>query len=105
MQIQYNDKIIDYQLSASNISIKNSYLITDKKQMQDIVQAIRIAAFEQGYEYKRTNSSWVREWVAHNLLYSWNIAPERTGTVDLNEDETIFRRVCYFFLSLLHREK
>ena len=104
MQIQYNDKIINYCLSADNISIKDSYLITNQKQMQDILQAIRIAAFEQGYEYKRTNNSWVREWAAHNLLHSWNVAPERTGTVDLNEDESVFRRVGYFFLSLLYRE-
>ena len=104
MQIQYNDKVIEYRLSASNIQIKDSYLITNQKQMRDIVQAIRVAAYEEGYEYKRTNDSWVREWAAHNLLYDWNFKRDRTGTVDLSENESGFKRFCYCLLSLLYRK-
>lgn len=104
MQIQHNNKVIEYRLSASNIQIKDSYLITSQKQMRNIVQAIRMAAYEEGYEYKRTNDSWVREWAAHNLLYDWHVKRDRTGDVDLNENESSLKRLCYYLFSLLYRK-
>ena len=57
-------------------------------------------AYEEGITYTRTTDSWVQEWAAHNVLYNLGIAMERTGTVDLSENESKFRLFCYRFLAI-----
>ena len=52
------------------------------------------------FAYKRTIGSWLREWRAHNVLYKWGYQPDRTKSVDLNEDETQIRKIGYFLLSI-----
>ena len=90
----------------NNIHIENSYTIKNEKQMITLLKCAReLAKSLYDYKYKRTISSWLREWEAHNLLYALGVEKKRTGSVDLNEDESKTRRFGYFALSLLYFEK
>lgn len=50
--------------------------------------------------YSRTFDSQYREWKAHNLLYKFGIFPKRTRSVDIDQNESLFRRVVYAILSM-----
>ena len=89
---------VDYTLD--NICVYDSYTIRVENIPEWIVQ-VREVGIENGYAYDRTNKSWVREWKAHNILFKWGIAPSKTKDVDLNENESLFKRFCYFILSAL----
>lgn len=90
--------MVDY--SKTNVHVNDSYVIS-KADIADWVNIIKSFGKLYGYTYARSNASWIREWKAHNLLYKWNIEPNRTKDVDLDEGETLFRRICYFLLSIL----
>lgn len=94
---------LEITITPMNIHIKDSYRITETKDKKKVLDYILSVAKEHGIEYKRSKGSWLKEWKAHNALYQWKYQRERTGSVDLNEDETLFRRFCYWFLALLER--
>ena len=71
--------------------------------MATIVALLRSEAEKEGYGYKRTDAAWVTEWKAQNVLYKWGFKKDRTGSVDLNEDESTIRLVGYAILSLFHK--
>ena len=98
---QIGDTTLEIKITPMNVHIKDSYKITNTKVKKEVLKRIREIAKEHGIEYKRSKGSWLREWKAHNTLYLGNVEKERTGSVDLNEDETLFRRFCYWFLALL----
>lgn len=100
--LQFNDRQINYQLSPDNIHIVDSHLITNPQDMAVIVALLRADAENEGFGYKRTNAAWVTEWKAHNVLYKWGFKKDRTGSVDLNEDESTIRLIGYAILSLFH---
>lgn len=83
------------------LSIKNSHLV----QGEHIEKALTLIHTTQEYVflkkngYNRTFESEVAEWKAHNVLYRWGIARERTGTVDIDQNESKFRRFIYAILS------
>ena len=102
--LDYNGKSISYLLYKDNVQILNSYLITTKQDMLNILQQIRENAESQGFVYKRNNISWLREWRAHNFLHDIGYKIVRVMSVDLNENETLLRRLGYFFLSLIYQK-
>ena len=97
MEIKINDTNITVSFFKGNILIENSYQIKNDAVMNS-------NEYITG-NYSRTKASYLREWKAHNTLYEWGISPERTGSVDLNDDESLLRRICYFFLSKLEKTK
>lgn len=97
---QIKESSLKIILTPTNVHIVTSFQITDRKGKEEVIDYILKVAKEYGLEYKRSKKSWIREWSAHNTLYQWNYQRERTGSVDLNEDESLFRRFCYFFLAL-----
>ena len=103
MTLKYGNYTIEYTLSKKNIHIVNSYKIRKKADMTGIVTAIRKEALKKGYKYKRTNSSWVTEWRAHNYMYDKGQQRSRTGSVDLNEDESKVKLLTYKVQSLLYK--
>ena len=103
MTLKYGNYTIEYTLSKGNIHIVNSYKIRKKADMNGIVKAIRAEAKKKGYTYKRTDSSWVTEWRAHNYMYDKGQQRSRTGSVDLNENESRLKLLGYTALSLLYR--
>lgn len=44
---------------------------------------------------KRSVKSYIKEWYAHNVLYKMHLFRKHTKDVDLNDDESLFRRACY----------
>lgn len=97
---QIKESSLKIILTPTNVHIVTSFQITDRKGKEEVIDYILKVAKEYGFEYKRSKKSWIREWSAHNTLYQWNYQKERTGSVDLNEDESFLRRFCYFFLAL-----
>ena len=47
--------------------------------------------------YKRSEKSWVKEWVAHNRLYRMKLFVVHTKDVDLDEKEPLHRLIAYEF--------
>lgn len=87
------------EYSRTNVHINNSYAVA-KTDIPDWIEQIKSFGKLYGYEYSRSNKSWDREWKAHNVLYKWGIEPNRTKDVDLDEGETLLRRIGYFLLSI-----
>lgn len=83
----YKGRMIECLVETNNIHIKNSYLIRQPSDMKEILNIIRKWATEKGFSYKRTISSWITEWKAHNILHSVGLERQRSGSVDLNENE------------------
>lgn len=88
---------MEYYISNDNCKIIDSYKITDKEVMLDFINKLR----EGNKEFQaRTSLSYYREWKAHNILYKIGLFRSHTKDVDLNIDEKISRRICYFIISL-----
>lgn len=89
-----------------NICVKNSYKI---KYSDDIENLLKIICNNPAFSefkiagYKRTLSSMRREWEAHNLLYKFGIFKTRTGSTDLDNNESFIRKAGYAVLSFIYR--
>lgn len=86
------------------IHIKDSYKITSVSTMEIILRHIHQSseyAELQRAGYNRTFASELSEWKGHNILYRFGILPERTGSVDIDQNEPKWRRVVYAILSAL----
>ena len=101
-ELQYDDYVIEYCISSDNIHIADSYLITEVDDMYVILEDIREQAFSEGLEYNRSNESWANEWLAHNVMYSIGISRDRTASVDLDENESWWRKLLYALISLFY---
>jgi hypothetical protein len=97
--LKYGKYEISYTLTKDNVHIVDSYKVYKKADMNAIVKLIRAEATKLGFKYKRSNSSWVTEWRAHNYMYDRGVERARTASVDLNEDESTLRLVGYSLMS------
>lgn len=103
MTLKYGNYTIEYTLTKGNVHIVNSYKIRKKADMNGIVAAIRAEAKKKGFTYKRSNSSWVTEWRAHNYMYDKGQQRSRTGSVDLNEGESTLKLLSYSLMSARYK--
>lgn len=88
---------MEYYVSNNNCKIIDSYKITSKEVMLDFINQLR----EEHKEFQaRTSLSYYREWKAHNILYKLDLFKSHTKDTDLNIDEKLSRRICYFIISL-----
>lgn len=93
-----------------NISIQNSYAISDRIEMEVILDLVKSSSLYDPNIYHRCEFGYIVEWEAHNLLYNaadrynieWHNIKERTGTVDLNEDDRV-RLIPYMVASIVYR--
>lgn len=89
-----------------NICVKNSYKI---KYSDDIENLLKIISNNPTFTefkiagYKRTLSSMRREWEAHNLLYKLGIFKASTGSIDLENNESLILKTGYAVLSFIYR--
>jgi hypothetical protein len=104
MQLKYGKYEVTYTLTKSNVRIVDSYKITKKADMNAIIKLIRAEALKLGFKYKRSNSSWVTEWRAHNYMYDKRMDRARTASVDLNENESRLKLASYSVMSLQYRK-
>ena len=105
MEVKVNGINIVVSFFTGNIHIKDSYQVKNDEDKKCLLDAVMNSNEYITGNYSRTKTSYLREWKAHNVLYEWGVFPERTRSVDLNNDESLFRRICYFFLSKLEKTK
>ena len=84
--------------SSTNVHVNDSYIIGGKD-IPSWAQRIKSVGEQNGHVYSRTTKSWINEWKAHNLLFKLGIERGRTRDVDLDDNESTFRRFCYVILS------
>lgn len=70
-------------ITESNINIKDSYKVTSKSEMKEMLYAIQYKHPECN-SFKRSYESLIAEWRTHNRLYKWGIKRDHTADVDLN---------------------
>jgi hypothetical protein len=104
MVVKYGKHEISFSATKNNIHIVNSYKITKKADMNAIVKLIRAEALKNGLKYKRTNSSWVTEWRAHNYMYDKGMERARTASVDLDEKASRVVLASYKVMAALYRK-
>lgn len=86
------------------IHIKDSYKVTSGTDMEVALRHIHQSSEYvelQHHGYNRSFASELREWKGHNILYRFGILRDRTGSVDIDQNEPKWRRVIYALLSAL----
>ena len=89
-----------------NICVKNSYKIKYSDDIENLLKIINNNPTFIEFKiagYKRTLSSMRREWEAHNLLYKLGIFKTRTGSTDLENNESFILKAGYAVLSFIYR--
>lgn len=100
--IEYKGKVFIVHVTRDNITIIDSYRIKKYKDMKMFLCKVK-TAIPKSYAIKgRSVSSMIREWRAHNLLYSLGILKDRTGSVDLNTGQSWYIKALYFIISPLY---
>lgn len=96
IEISYNNVKIKYKYNVKtrNIKLIDSYKINDKKIMMGIIKQLPLILVN------RSEKSCLREWVAHNRLYKLGLYKKDCVDTDFTMNESLFRRICYWFLSL-----
>ena len=96
-----NEEKLAVDYSKTNVHVNGSYAISSKD-IPDWVRRIKDCGEQNECVYSRSTRSWINEWRAHNLLFKLGIEPDRTRDVDLDDNESTFRRFCYVILSKLY---
>lgn len=102
---EYPELDIEYNEQSKNIRIINSYTIINDTNKKIILQEINYQLKNQGIIFKRTINSQLNEWKGHNIMYQWHLFRSRSANVDINENESLWRRICYTILSIFERGK
>ena len=76
------------------VTVKKSYNLPYEKagEFCDILKSFT------GVKYKRSARSWKVELIAHNMLYKAHMFIKHTEDTDFDEDESVFRKLCYEIL-------
>lgn len=89
-----------YKVSKNNIHMENSYEVTNKFTMDNILYDIREDyADECDVLQNRTNESMINEWVGHNNLYKLHLFRSHTKDVDLNWPQKWYEPIVWWLLS------
>lgn len=102
INIKYSEYIINVLLSTDNTSIIDSYRIKRINDMVNVLKEIRNTCDNSYAIHKRSIFGMVNEWRVHNLLYFLHIKRSRTGTVDLNINQSIWAKIAYTLLSVFY---
>ena len=102
INIKYSKYIINVLLSINNTSITNSYRIRRIDDMVNVLKKIRNTCDNSYAIHKRSIFGMVNEWRVHNLLYFLHIKRRKTGTVDLNINQSIWAKIAYTLLSVFY---
>lgn len=89
---------IVYKILSNRIKIIDSYQITNRSRMSEIIYAIQYKHPE--VQFNRNYSDLIHEWVAHNRLYKWKIKPEKTKDVDLCFNESWLNKIIWFIIGI-----
>lgn len=91
-------KDVVYSILSNRLKIINSYKITNRSRMKEIIYAIQHKHPE--VQFNRDMNDLIHEWVAHNRMYKWNIKPDKTMDVDLEYKETWLMKMIYRIIGI-----
>lgn len=91
-------KDIVYSILSNRLKIINSYKITSRNRMKEIIYTIQYKHPE--VQFNRDTNDLIHEWVAHNRMYKWGIKPEKTKDVDLEFNECKIKILLYDILGI-----
>ena len=103
--IYYKDFEITFNYDILNIHIKDSHKLYTR---QEVEEALTYIYFTEEYMelveagYTRTPKEQIDEWIAHNVMWSWGYKRSRTGSVDLDQNESKFRKIIYSIIAFFH---
>ena len=100
---EYKGMTITCKFSAKNVQVVDSYKVRKAADMSAIIKLIKAEAKKRGLKYKRSDSSWLTEWKAHNYMYDKGQERSRTRSVDLNENEGTLKLLGYKLLALRYK--
>lgn len=94
-------------VSKNNIHIENSCEVNTREDMQMVLNDIRANhSLEESDVLKRTDSSLIKEWRVHNVLYNLHLFRTHTKDVDLNYPQSktieIAYSIAYFIVSIFN---
>ena len=88
------------KIYEDNINIKDSYTVTKKSKMAEILKEIKEKHPECKVFEVRSGYSLLCEWTFHNRLYKLGIKKDQTGSTDLDIYEPWWRRLIYAIFGL-----
>ena len=103
--IYYKEYKVTFNYDILNIHIENSHELYTRQEVEEALTYIH-STFEYkklvSMGYTRTLKSQIDEWRAHNVMWSWGYKRNRTGSVDLNQNESKFRKIIYSIIAFFH---
>lgn len=102
ISFRHNKKVVNINLAENNTTIINSYKIKKIKDMKAILNKARALCGDFYAIKKRSIFGMITEWRAHNLLFALKIQRDRTRSVDLELNQSWWKKVGYFVLSILY---
>lgn len=88
-----------WSVGNDNIHIVDSYLITKRKDMYELLNQIK-EEYPELDVWNRSLFNLSCEWRAHNLLYKLNIFRDRVKDVDLNYPQNKLINIIYLVLGI-----
>ena len=101
--LTYNGMTIKVKFSAKNVQIVDSYKVRKVADMKAIIKLVKAEAKKRGLKYKRSDSSWLTEWKAHNYMYDKGTERDRTASVDLDEGLGTLKKLAYALLAIKYK--
>ena len=91
------------KVSKNNIHIENSCEVNTKEDMQIVLTDIRADySLEESDVLKRTDSSLIKEWRVHNVLYNLHLFRTHTKDVDLNYPQNKIVEIAYYIIGAFY---
>ena len=94
----YKVSDIYVNITPSNIHIHDSYKIKRVADMKCLIELI--LDVDNSILRTRSRKSILREWKAHNVLYKLHILRKSTAHTDIEANQKLIYKICYFILSL-----
>ena len=89
--------------STTDMNIINSYKVNNITIMKSILtEALNKTSL---YKTKRTINSLVNEWIAHNILYKYNLYRKHTKDCNFESKQKLYIKFIYFILSRIDKIK
>lgn len=89
--------------SKTDMNIIDSYKVKTLKQMKKIlIEALNTTIL---YKTKRSMTSLIDEWIAHNLLFKLNLFRKHTKDCNFESNQKIHIKFSYFILGKIIRIK
>lgn len=90
---------IVYKVTENNIHIQDSYKVTSKSKMSEVLYIIQ-HNHPDCNSFKRSYNSLISEWRTHNRLYRLGYKRNRTKDVDLNYPLKWYVELAYRILGI-----